>query len=173
MRNNVVKLPRALPKIECSSCGATADAACDCGAPYVSAGAKAAKAVAANPEKSNRAIAAEIGVGLGTVNRARKLTEPNGSVEKRVGLDGKARKHPTRRAPAFPTRVFVSDGKGGRRRASPEEETAAFGAANLIANPIADAWEKADEEERSSFVRLYQAEILERAAQRDAPATPT
>jgi hypothetical protein len=85
-------------------------------------------------------------------------------------LRQKLEDHADERAPALPTRVFVGDGKGGRRRASPEEEAAVFGAANVIANPIADAWEKADEEERSSFVRLYQPEILERAAQRDDAA---
>jgi hypothetical protein len=40
----------------------------DCGVGYVPAAEYAAKAVA---EKSNRAIAAELGLGLGTVQRAR------------------------------------------------------------------------------------------------------
>jgi len=50
-----------------------ADAACNCGAPYVPAGRRAAEAVATNPEKSDRAIAAEIGVDRETVARARKI----------------------------------------------------------------------------------------------------
>jgi hypothetical protein len=59
----------------------------------------AAKAVEAHPEKSDRAIAAEIGVAPNTVKAAR--TAQNCAVKKRTGLDGKARKQPTR-APAQP-----------------------------------------------------------------------
>jgi hypothetical protein len=59
------------------------------------------------------------------------------------------------RAPALPTRVTTPDGK----LASPERAAAIFGAAAVISNPIADAWERADEDERASFVRLYQAEL--------------
>jgi hypothetical protein len=54
---------------------------------------RAAAAIAANPEKSNWAIAAEIGVGLETVRRARKQSEnaeANGSPEERVGRDGRS-----------------------------------------------------------------------------------
>jgi len=39
----------------------------DCGAPYIAAGARAAKAVAENPGMSDRAIAAELGVSDTTV----------------------------------------------------------------------------------------------------------
>jgi hypothetical protein len=51
----------------------------------------AAAAVAANPDKSDRAIAPEIGVGSNTVRRARRATAPNGAVEARTGRDGKKR----------------------------------------------------------------------------------
>jgi ParB-like chromosome segregation protein Spo0J len=50
-----------------------------------------------NPEKSNRAIAAEIGVDEITVRRARRPTATNVAVDKRIGRDGKARKLPQRR----------------------------------------------------------------------------
>ena len=56
---------------------------------------RAAEAVMANPEKSDRAIAADIGVSPMTVNRARS-TVPDVTVE-RTGLDGKTRK--MRKAP--------------------------------------------------------------------------
>lgn len=82
-------------RLECSRCGAEVDAACTCGAPYVPAGARAAVAVAANPGKSDRAIADEIGVGKDTVRRARS-TGACAPVEKRTGKDGKARKPPGR-----------------------------------------------------------------------------
>jgi hypothetical protein len=54
----------------------------------------AAQAIAANPNKSNRAIAAEIGVSNQTVMRRRKATAPHGAVEKRMGLDGRTRRVP-------------------------------------------------------------------------------
>jgi hypothetical protein len=52
-----------------------------------------AAAIAANPEKSDRAIAQELlGVGVMTVNRARKSTVTPVTVdEPRIGLDGKVR----------------------------------------------------------------------------------
>jgi hypothetical protein len=71
-------------KICCSACGVSADAACDCGA-------------LRNPEKSDRAIAAEIGVGNKTVSRARR-TVSRATVAARVGLDDKARRTPARKA---------------------------------------------------------------------------
>lgn len=60
------------------------------------AGKRAEAAIAANPEKSDRAIAAEIGVNQST--RARKRTDAGESVGKRVGQDGKARRMPQRTA---------------------------------------------------------------------------
>jgi hypothetical protein len=51
--------------------------------------------VKANPGKSNRAIADEIGASYETVRRARKTTDTDVSVKKRTGKDGKARKMPT------------------------------------------------------------------------------
>jgi hypothetical protein len=45
------------------------------------------------------------------------------------------------------------------RRATPEETETAFAIANAMTNPIANSWDRASEEERLDFVRLYQAEI--------------
>ncbi len=81
-----------------------ANASCNCAAPYVPAGRRAEEAVKANPRKSDRAIAAELGVGQTTVRRARKSGAPNGAPgtnaaptasapasppEKRLGRDNK------------------------------------------------------------------------------------
>jgi hypothetical protein len=74
----------------CPNCGI--GAACDCGVAPID---RAKCAVLKNPEKSSRAIAAEIGVGRKTVDRARaKATGPRGPVAKRMGLDGKVRRMP-------------------------------------------------------------------------------
>jgi hypothetical protein len=81
------------PKLRCSQCNATQDAACDCGVAYLPAGKVAEAAVAANPERSDRAIAWTIGVSSNTVRRARQRTAPDGAVTKtRTGRDGKSRR---------------------------------------------------------------------------------
>jgi hypothetical protein len=102
-KTNVVPLrrPAALPlQIACSACGATTEAACDCGLPYVPAKERAAAAVAVNPEKSDRAIAAEIGVDHKTVGAARRSVGEHSPPEKRVGKDGKS--YPATKPPPKP-----------------------------------------------------------------------
>lgn len=85
----------------CSGCGVSAEAQCDCGMAYVPAAKVAAKAVARNPQKSNRAIAADLGISDMTVQRARKQLQQNVAVGAtsaveagRIGLDGKYRSMP-------------------------------------------------------------------------------
>jgi hypothetical protein len=56
-----------------------------------------AKLVAAQPEKSDRAIAEQTKSSPQTVGRVR-ATVPGGTVEKRVGKDGKARRQPATKA---------------------------------------------------------------------------
>jgi hypothetical protein len=55
---------------------------------------RAEEAVAANPEKSDRAIAQEIGVSDKTVAKARKRTADQSAVAERTGKDGKKRMSP-------------------------------------------------------------------------------
>jgi hypothetical protein len=89
----------------CTECGRLADVAsgCDCGADYkyLSAGDLAAAAVKAHPDKSDRAIADEIGISAMTVGRARAkaATVTNVTVEKRTDKNGVARKLPERKPP--------------------------------------------------------------------------
>lgn len=61
---------------------------------------RALAALKVNPEKSDRAIAKELGVSQPTVSRARRTIATDVSAEpaKRIGLDGKARKLPKRKA---------------------------------------------------------------------------
>jgi hypothetical protein len=82
-------------KLRCSGCGA--EAACECGVAYITAGEFAAKAVKENPTMSARAIAEKFGLGNKTVSRARNETVSNDTVEKTIGLDGRARKKPERK----------------------------------------------------------------------------
>lgn len=76
-------------RLVCPKCGT--EAGCNCGVAPIE---RAAYALLKNPGKSDRAIAAEIGVGKSTVSRARKTSGPPGPVEKRVGRDGRARRLP-------------------------------------------------------------------------------
>jgi hypothetical protein len=66
----------------------------NCRVPYVPKTMRAAEAIKANPEKSNRAIAAEIGADEKTVRKAREATADQSAVQERIGLDGKTRKLP-------------------------------------------------------------------------------
>ena len=65
-------------------------------APLMSKAQRAAKAVAENPQMSNRALADEAGVSYETVRRARTDTDVSVD-EPRTGLDGRTRRQPTRR----------------------------------------------------------------------------
>lgn len=85
-------------RLECIECNATGEAPCDCGAGFraIPPSIAAARAVAANPGKSDRAIAAEVGVSDKTVAKARRSTAETSAVAPatRVGRDGKTRKVP-------------------------------------------------------------------------------
>src|SRR6516165_6581704 len=84
-------------QLQCTMCKAETAAACSCGATYrVKPAERAITAITEHPEKSDRAIAAEIGVSPTTVGKARASTVQTGQLdEPRVGLDGKRRKLPS------------------------------------------------------------------------------
>jgi hypothetical protein len=94
MTATVIKL--SIQRMVCTGCGAEANASCNCGKPYVPKAVRAAEAVAANPDKSSRAIAAEIGVDKNVVEKARRELTGEDSPVERIGLDGKKRKLRTR-----------------------------------------------------------------------------
>jgi hypothetical protein len=94
MSADIVTLPL---RLRCSCCGATAEATCECGVAYVPPVEFARQAVERSPEKSDRAIAEEIGVDHKTVAAARRATGENSPV--RRGKDGKTRRTPQKRGP--------------------------------------------------------------------------
>jgi len=98
--------PEPAAEIGCSSCGAIVDAACDCGVAYVPARERAAAAVQKSPGKSNRAIAAEIGVDHKTVAKARGDNSPP---ERVTGKDGKSYPAKARQTPQ--AELLDSDGR--------------------------------------------------------------
>lgn len=95
---------RAVVQLQCEACGAETHAACSCGAIYKpKAFERAAEAVAAHPDRSDRAIASEIGVSPTTVGKARASTVHTGQLdEPRIGRDGKTRKLPDPDPPVAP-----------------------------------------------------------------------
>jgi len=90
--------PSSIAKLVCSDCGASADAACNCGVAYVPASKRAEAAIKDNPSKSDRAVAADTGVSRRTVQRARRKKRAGGSHEprERTGNNGKTYKVPER-----------------------------------------------------------------------------
>ena len=87
--------------IKCTMCGADGHVGCEHGlGAYRPLAYFVAKAIEEHPEKSDRAIAEEIGVSKSRVNELRNELSGNRTVdaapEKRVGRDGKARKMPKR-----------------------------------------------------------------------------
>jgi hypothetical protein len=78
----------SIRRMQCTACGAEANASCNCGKPYVPKEA-AKEAIKANPEKSNRTIAGEIGTSEKTVRKARTELGAEGSAPERRGADGK------------------------------------------------------------------------------------
>jgi hypothetical protein len=107
MSKPAVVYPISIQRMVCTGCGAEANASCNCGKPYVPKAERAREAVKANPEKSDRAIAADIGVSPMTVSRAR-ATVPDVTVDERIGLDGKTRKLP-QRADDFAVKDIIVD----------------------------------------------------------------
>ena len=85
-----------IQRMVCTGCGAEANASCNCGKPYVPKAVRAAEAIKANPKKSDRAIAADIGVAPNTVKAARDELRSAAQLEDapRTGLDGKTRRLP-------------------------------------------------------------------------------
>lgn len=97
----ILKMPKPLTRLQCSKCGATANASCDCGVAYLPAGEIAERALKANPEKSNAIIAAETGVAKSTLHFVRnKLADQNCTPAKVIGRDGKT--YPTKYRPRPP-----------------------------------------------------------------------
>jgi hypothetical protein len=72
--NVLVKTQTRLGSLQCSQCGARASAACACGVPYVRPGVLIRRALEETPERSDSAIAADLGVNQTTVSRIRRST---------------------------------------------------------------------------------------------------
>jgi hypothetical protein len=94
MQSNTI-IAMSVQQMTCTGCGAEANASCNCGKPYVPKKQRAVEAIAANPNKSNRAIAEDAGVAEATVRRAREEGASHDAPE-REGRDGKVYRLPVR-----------------------------------------------------------------------------
>lgn len=86
----------AVQQMTCTGCGAEANASCNCGKPYVPKKQRAIDALKENPNRSDRAIAADLGVHHSTVNEARKESGVGDPTGERQGRDGKVYRLPQR-----------------------------------------------------------------------------
>jgi hypothetical protein len=108
------------------------------------------KLVAAQPEKSDRAIAKEVGTAHTTVARARKQAEATGAVapvDKRRGADGKKRKQPTKKAKNPPPAPSTSAEQPPPNPSSSAAVSGAPGSAPVPPPPAAASGTKSLEEQ--------------------------
>lgn len=87
----------SVQRMSCTGCGAEANASCNCGVAYAPKIVRATEAIKANPQKSDRAIAAEIGSSPTTVGKARAQVSTDGHLNERTGRDGKS--YPAKQKP--------------------------------------------------------------------------
>ena len=80
----------SIQRMVCTGCGSEANASCNCGVAYTPKIVRAAEAIKANPQKSDRAIAADIGVSHPTVAKARSELGGNNLPPDRIGQDSKS-----------------------------------------------------------------------------------
>jgi hypothetical protein len=126
-------------RYECPKCGND----CQCGVPYVPKTVRAAEAIRANPEKSNRAIADETGLSEPTVRRAR-ASDDAPELERVTGRDGKS----------YPATKPQTDADEPPRRDL-------FAEANVLKLKVLDLVALMTNEERNQFRRVLIEEIAE------------
>jgi hypothetical protein len=127
-------------KLVCSSCGAPGEGSCRCGVPYITPGERAEAAVKANPGKSDRAIAEDIGVSPKTVSKARRSTTvEHSTVAKRTGKDGRTRKQPKRKTAPEKFSAAVQSRQHGKTQAEAAKE-AGLGSVQTV--KIAEAYDQ-------------------------------
>jgi hypothetical protein len=89
MRTEPAVIPFAVQRMICTGCGAETNATCNCGKPYLPKAERARRAIEESREKSNVALAKEIGVDEKTIRKARAASDQS-EPERRIGLDGKS-----------------------------------------------------------------------------------
>ena len=105
-----LQIVHSIARLQCTKCGAEANASCNCGEPYVPAAIRVAEYDKANPGRSTRAAAADLGISKSAVSKARDQVSTGGQV---IGLDGKTYKAkgkaPTPKAIAAPEPEAIAE----------------------------------------------------------------
>lgn len=110
MNSTVIQM--SVQRMVCTECGAEANASCNCGVSYVAKSVRAAQAIKANPTRSDRSIAAELGIDHKTVGKARGEFSP----PERIGQDGKSYSIRQRVTEDVPSELESEAAATGRRR---------------------------------------------------------
>jgi hypothetical protein len=72
---NATVIQFSIQRLQCSACGAEANASCNCGKPYVPAAVRVREYDEKNPSKSTRQAAADLGMSQSRVQQSRKSAE--------------------------------------------------------------------------------------------------
>jgi hypothetical protein len=112
-----LQIVHSLARLQCTKCGAEANATCNCGEAYLPAAMRVAEYDKANPGKSTREAAADLGISNKTVSKARGVTGV--TPETVTGRDGKTYK--AKREPYQAAPDYDDDVPPERRSTSPPE----------------------------------------------------
>jgi DNA-binding transcriptional regulator YhcF (GntR family) len=98
----------AVQRLVCTACGAEGNASCRCNATYVPKSIRAAEAVRANPEKSDRSLAEQAQVDHKTVAKVRVDLERQGaSPHAKTRTDSEGRQQPATKPQAHHEDLLV------------------------------------------------------------------
>ena len=89
MSTEPVVIPFTMQRMICTGCGAEANASCTCGVAYVPAAKRVADYDKANPGRSTRQAAADLGTTSNTVSKARRSGATQVAPDTVTGRDGK------------------------------------------------------------------------------------
>ncbi len=84
-----LQIVQSIQRLVCTSCGAEANASCNCGKPYVPATERVREYDKANPGKSTRYAAADLGVSNKTVSQVRNSGVTQVTPDTVTGRDNK------------------------------------------------------------------------------------
>jgi hypothetical protein len=133
---------KSIQRLQCTKCGAEANASCNCGANYKPVQERVREYDEANPGKSTRAAAADLGVSQSAVQKARKSGEHQCSPDIVSGRDGKT--YPASRDKDLATNVrnvFLMNCAAISRMAHYQGD-AVDKEIRAAARRVADAWTK-------------------------------
>jgi hypothetical protein len=147
-------------RLQCSACGAEANASCNCGKPYVPAAQRVREYDEANPGKSTRAAAADLGMSRESVRTARS-GDNHLSPETVTGRDGK--EYPARRR-AGDAALESSDNSESDGGSEAEDQESAVAEPAVIEDNVLYYLQRMNEHARV-YKKLFKASTFDREAE--------